>query len=36
MYLDEQNQVWLSFTDFTQQPAFIRRYGQKGEETIRP
>jgi hypothetical protein len=36
MYLDEQNRVWLSFSDFTQTPAVIRRYGLAGEETIRP
>jgi hypothetical protein len=34
MYLDEQNRAWLSFTDFTQTPAMIRRYGLNGEETI--
>jgi hypothetical protein len=34
MYLDEQNRVWLSFSDFTQTPAVIRRYGLTGEETI--
>jgi hypothetical protein len=36
MYLDEQNRVWMSFSDFTQTPAVIRRYGLTGEETIRP
>jgi len=36
MYLDEQNRAWLSFSDFTQTPAVIRRYGLTGEETIRP
>jgi hypothetical protein len=36
MYLDEQNRAWLSFTDFTQTPAFIRRYGLTGEETVQP
>jgi hypothetical protein len=36
MYLDENNRAWLSFTDFTQKPALIRRYGLTGEETIRP
>ena len=35
MYLDEQNRAWLTFSDFTQKPAFIRRYGLAGEETIR-
>jgi hypothetical protein len=35
MYLDEENRAWLSFTDFTQTPAMIRRYGLTGEETIR-
>ncbi|HEV8396417.1 MAG TPA: hypothetical protein VGQ37_19185 [Vicinamibacterales bacterium] len=36
MYLDEQNRAWLSFSDFTQTPAMIHRYGLTGEETIRP
>jgi hypothetical protein len=36
MYLDEQNRVWMSFSDFTQTPAMVRRYGLTGEETIRP
>ena len=36
MYLDEQNRVWMQFSDFTQQPALIRRYGLSGEETITP
>ena len=36
MYLDEQNRVWLSFSDFTQKPASIRRYGLTGEEILRP
>ena len=36
MYLDEQNRVWLSFTDFAQTPALIRRYGLAGEEVVRP
>jgi hypothetical protein len=36
MYLDEQNRVWLSFSDFTQKPASIRRYGLTGEEMVRP
>lgn len=36
MYLDEQNRVWLSFSDFTQTPASIRRYGLTGEEIVRP
>ena len=35
MYLDEQNRVWLSFSDFTQKPASIRRYGLTGEEMVR-
>ena len=34
MYLDEQNQVWLSFSDFTTTPARIRRYGLAGEEAV--
>ena len=36
MFLDEENRAWLSFSDFTQRPALIRRYGLTGEETIRP
>jgi hypothetical protein len=36
MYLDEQNRAWLSFSDFTQKPASIRRYGLTGEEVVRP
>jgi hypothetical protein len=36
MYLDEQNRVWMSFSDFTQTPALIRRYGLSGEETVPP
>jgi hypothetical protein len=35
MYLDEQNRVWMSFTDYTQTPALIRRYGLSGEEVVR-
>jgi hypothetical protein len=35
MYLDEQNRAWLSFTDFSQTPAMIRRYGLTGEEVLR-
>jgi hypothetical protein len=35
MYLDEQNRAWLSFSDFTQKPAYIRRYGLTGEEVLR-
>jgi hypothetical protein len=34
MYLDEQNRAWLSFSDFTQKPPLIRRYGLGGEEII--
>ena len=36
MYLDPQNRVWLSFSDFAQNPALIRRYGLTGEEVVRP
>jgi hypothetical protein len=36
MYLDDQDRAWLSFTDFTQKPALIRRYGISGEEVLRP
>jgi len=36
MYLDDQNRVWMQFSDFTQTPAILRRYGLVGEETIQP
>jgi hypothetical protein len=36
MYLDEQNRVWMQFSDFTQTPPLIRRYGLSGEEVIQP
>jgi hypothetical protein len=36
MYLDEQNRAWLSFSDFSQTPPTIRRYGLSGEEMLRP
>jgi hypothetical protein len=36
MYLDEQNRGWLSFSDFTQTPPVIRRYGLGGEELLKP
>jgi len=36
MYLDEQNLAWMSFTDFTQTPGLVRRYGLSGEEVLRP
>ena len=36
MYLDDQNRAWLSFSDFSQTPALIRRYGLSGEEVLRP
>ena len=35
MYLDDQNRVWMSFSDFTQTPALVRRYGVSGEELVR-
>jgi hypothetical protein len=35
-YLDEQNRAWLGFTDYTQSPPLIRRYGLTGEEVLRP
>ena len=35
IYLDDQNQVWVEFSDFTQDPAVRRRIGLKGEETLR-
>jgi len=36
MYLDDQNRAWMSFSDFTQAPAVVRRYGLSGEEVLRP
>jgi hypothetical protein len=36
MYLDDQNRVWMQFSDFTQTPPVIRRYGLTGEEVIQP
>lgn len=36
MYLDEQDRFWVQFSDFTQKPAQIRRYGLAGEEVITP
>src|SRR6187401_2368996 len=36
MYLDDQNRAWMSFSDFSQTPALIRRYGLTGEEVLRP
>jgi hypothetical protein len=36
LYLDPQNRAWLQFSDFTQTPAVIRRWGLTGEETLRP
>jgi hypothetical protein len=36
MYLDEQDRFWVQFSDFSQKPAQIRRYGLAGEEIIRP
>jgi hypothetical protein len=34
-YLDAENRVWLSFTDFSQKPAAVRRYGLSGEEVVK-
>jgi hypothetical protein len=36
MYLDPQNLLWMQFSDFTQNPALLRRIGITGEETLRP
>jgi hypothetical protein len=35
IYLDPQNQVWMEFSDYTQQPPFRRRIGLSGEEVLR-
>ena len=34
-YLDEENRVWMQFSDFAQKPPVIRRYGLTGEEVVR-
>jgi hypothetical protein len=36
MYLDQQNQVWLQFSDYAQKPPLTRRFGLSGEEVPRP
>jgi hypothetical protein len=35
LYLDEQNRVWMEFSDFTQNPPVRRRIGLDGEQSIR-
>jgi hypothetical protein len=35
IYLDDQNQVWVEFSDYTQEPPNRRRIGLTGEETLR-
>ena len=35
IYLDEQNQVWMEFSDYAQQPPLRRRLGLSGEEVLR-
>ena len=35
IYLDPQNQVWMEFSDYTQQPPLRRRIGLSGDETLR-
>jgi hypothetical protein len=34
-YLDDQNRAWMQFSDFTQKPPSIRRYGLTGDEVLR-
>ena len=34
-HLDDQNRAWMQFSDFTQQPPVIRRYGLDGDEVVR-
>jgi len=34
-YLDDQNRAWMQFSDFTQKPPSIRRYGLAGDEVVR-
>jgi hypothetical protein len=36
MYLDDDNQVRLSFTDFAQTSPVFREYGPAGEQVLRP
>ena len=35
IYLDQQNHVWMEFSDYTQQPPLRRRIGLSGEEVLR-
>jgi hypothetical protein len=35
IYLDEQNRVWMEFSDYTQQPPLRKRIGLSGEEVLR-
>jgi hypothetical protein len=34
LYLDDQNRAWMQFSDFTQKPPVIRRWGLRGEEAV--
>jgi len=36
MYLDQQNQVWMQFSDYARKPPLIKRTGVSGDEVIRP
>jgi pimeloyl-ACP methyl ester carboxylesterase len=36
LYLDDQNRVWMEFSDFSQKPPVTRRLGLSGDETLRP
>ena len=36
MCLDQQNQVWMQFSDYARKPPLIKRTGVSGDEVIRP
>ena len=36
MFLDAENRAWLQFSDFTQEPARMRRIGLSGDEQVPP
>jgi pimeloyl-ACP methyl ester carboxylesterase len=35
LYLDDQNRVWMEFSDSSQKPPVTRRLGLSGDETVR-
>jgi hypothetical protein len=36
LYLDDDNRVWMQFSDYSQTPNVVRRFGLPGEEVVRP